>query len=97
MNLGIITQQSHRQLWRHLAKHGWHLSEPGDQYPPEQPRLFEQTVYRALAEDLISESKAAELLGISLGHLAARRRMSLENEADVTSDGGHPAERGLGA
>jgi Zn-dependent peptidase ImmA (M78 family) len=74
-DLGVIAQSTHSAFWRILVANGWDKLEPGDQYPSETPRLFEQTVYRALSEDLISESKAAELLSISARDLAARRRM----------------------
>ena len=46
-----------------FKKQGWHLREPGADYPREEPYRFHQTVYRALAEDIIGESKAVELLG----------------------------------
>jgi hypothetical protein len=36
--------------------------EPGDQIPPEAPGRMKRLVLRALAEDVISESRAAELL-----------------------------------
>jgi Zn-dependent peptidase ImmA (M78 family)/DNA-binding XRE family transcriptional regulator len=74
-DLGIISKSAHRQFWRNWVAKGWHEREPGEPYPGEQPRLFTQTVYRALGEDLIGESKAAELLLISVRDLAANRRM----------------------
>ena len=72
---GVIAKTKHSVFWRMLASKGWDKVEPGKQYPPEAPRSFEQTVYRALSEDLISESKAAELLSISVHTLAAHRLM----------------------
>jgi hypothetical protein len=42
---------------------------------------FSQLIYRALAEDLIGESKASELLGLSLVDLRGRRRMELSDAA----------------
>ena len=74
-DVGVIARSTHSAFWRMLAKKGWNKVEPGEPLPPETPRLFEQTVYRALGEDLISESKAAELLSISVWSLAASRRM----------------------
>jgi hypothetical protein len=38
----------------------------------EEPRRFERLCYRALAEGLIGESRAAELLDISVRELGAR-------------------------
>lgn len=74
-DVGVVSQSTHKAFWRMLANKDWNKVEPGDPLPPEIPRLFEQTVYRALSEDLISESKAAELLSISVWSLAASRRM----------------------
>jgi hypothetical protein len=38
-------------------------------------------VYRTLAEDKVSESKAAELLGLSLAEFAAQRNMEAPHDA----------------
>ena len=65
-----------------FRKQGWHKDEPGDQLPPEKPQLFEQLVFRALAEDLIGESKAAELLGISVRDFRDIRR-NMERAEDI--------------
>jgi len=74
-DLGVISKAAHKRFWRNLVSKGWNKTEPGEPYPSEEPRLFEQTVYRALSENLIGESKAAELLSISVSNLAANRRM----------------------
>lgn len=65
-DLGILPDVHYRAMLKHFRARGWHTKEPWTQYPQEQPKLFHQLVYRALAEDLISESKAAELLGSTL-------------------------------
>ncbi|WP_435105527.1 helix-turn-helix domain-containing protein [Arhodomonas sp. AD133] len=62
-NLGIIPDQAYKRLRQEFKARGWLKKEPFGDYPGEQPRVFEQLVYRALAEDLIGESKAAELMG----------------------------------
>lgn len=62
-DLGIISQHAARQLWIRFKSEGWHREEPGDQIPPETPGRMKRLVLRALAEDVISESRAAELLG----------------------------------
>lgn len=72
----VIEKTTHGKFWGYLKKQGWHLEEPGDAYPPEQSRLFKVKLYHAIAEDLIAESKAAELLNISLKDL---RNWSKEN------------------
>ncbi|MFS2006326.1 helix-turn-helix domain-containing protein [Duganella sp. CT11-25] len=80
-DLGIVTSTWRDQQARLFRSQGWHITEPGAAYPVEQPHVFEQLVFHALAEDYIGESKAAELLGMQLG--AFRKMRCLE--------GGHAA------
>jgi Zn-dependent peptidase ImmA (M78 family)/DNA-binding XRE family transcriptional regulator len=79
-DLGILTKAVAKRHWDFFVsqKEGadsWREKEPGEPYPKECPRRFAQLVYRALAEELIGESKAAELLALTLVELRARRRM----------------------
>lgn len=74
---GVISKAAHQAFWQEFAHKGWKEKEPGEPYPPESPRLFDQTVFRTLSEGLIGESKAAELLSITAYELAARRRMEI--------------------
>lgn len=60
----IIPHAYFQSLMKLFSSRGWNRGEPGDPLATEVPQLFEQLVYRALAEQLISEAKAAELLGI---------------------------------
>ncbi len=62
-DLGIITENTAARLFQHFRANGWHRQEPGDALPAEKPLRMERLIYRALAEDLISRSKAQELLG----------------------------------
>lgn len=62
-DLDIITPSTAKQLFQRFRVNGWHRREPGEDYPSEQPLRMERLIYRALAEDLISRSKAQELLG----------------------------------
>lgn len=64
LQCGVIHPMHFESLMKLFSARGWHRNEPGDPLPTETPQLFEQLVYRALAEQLISEAKAAELLGI---------------------------------
>lgn len=77
-DLGILPQARFQGMWAFFRSHGWDQREPDPQYPNEQTRLFEQRLYHALAEDLISEAKAAELLGMTLAQLHACRRMECD-------------------
>ncbi|MFV1983012.1 MAG: helix-turn-helix domain-containing protein, partial [Thiohalomonadales bacterium] len=80
-NLNIISDVTHKELWRNYMRH-WKAEgkEPGKQYEHEKTRLYEQLVYRALAEDVISESKGAELLGMSVMDFHACRKMECPND-----------------
>ena len=46
---------------------------PPRRVAPECPQLFDQLVYRALAQELISESKAAELMRMPLTEFQKKR------------------------
>lgn len=61
-DLGILSEESARRLFMDFKKRGWHRREPGDSTPSEKSERLERLVLRALAEELISESRAAELL-----------------------------------
>lgn len=63
---GVISEAVHLTMVKRFSANGWRKNEPGDPLPQEYPRLFDQLVYRALAEQYISEGKAAELLGIPM-------------------------------
>ena len=62
-DLGVITQSYSRQLWKQFRQKGWRTKEPGDQIAPEKPERLKRLVMRALAEDMVTRSRAAELLG----------------------------------
>jgi Zn-dependent peptidase ImmA (M78 family)/transcriptional regulator with XRE-family HTH domain len=65
-DLGIVTPAWREQQAHEFRLKGWHLTEPGAAYPVEQPHVFEQLIFHALAEDYIGESKAAELMRMPL-------------------------------
>jgi Zn-dependent peptidase ImmA (M78 family)/transcriptional regulator with XRE-family HTH domain len=75
-DLGIINQTAFAKLFRVFAERGWRtfpFAEPGTIEPAaEEPRRFERLCYRALAENVIGEARAAELLNISVRELDAR-------------------------
>jgi Zn-dependent peptidase ImmA (M78 family)/DNA-binding XRE family transcriptional regulator len=75
-DLGIIGQSEYARQFRVFAQRGWRAApfeEPGRLEPElEEPRRFERLCYRALAEHVIGEARAAELLGISVRELDCR-------------------------
>lgn len=74
-SLKIITLEVTRKLWKLFRENDWKEKEPDPQYQNEETHYFKHGVYHALAENLISESKAAELLGVSVMKLHACRKM----------------------
>jgi Zn-dependent peptidase ImmA (M78 family)/transcriptional regulator with XRE-family HTH domain len=75
--LGILTDDAAARIFRSFSARGWRKNEPDPVAPLAPSRRFEQLVHRALSEDLIGESKAAELLGERLTDFRQRRRMEL--------------------
>lgn len=74
-DLGIVIPAWHTEQAKRFRIKGWHLTEPGKPYPAEKAHLFEQLVFHALAEDYIGESKAAELMQLSLTAFQALRAL----------------------
>jgi len=65
-DLEIISEGVARGLFSAMKKLDWWGKEPGEQIPQEFPRRMERLVARAVAEELITVSRAAELLGLSV-------------------------------
>lgn len=73
-DLGIFPPSLYQRLAREFSRLGFR-TPPGyepNHLPEEEPRRFERLCYRALAEEAISEAKAAELLGITVHELSRR-------------------------
>ncbi len=68
-DLGVISESKMRSMFIDFGKRGWREKEPGDQILPEQPRKMNQLILRALAEGVISRSRAEELLNTPLQEL----------------------------
>lgn len=78
-DLEIITPLVAQRLFMLFRQRGWLAREPGEPYPAEpRPTLMRQMVLRAHAESIISESKAAELMGLNLNQF---RQESLGQDA----------------
>jgi Zn-dependent peptidase ImmA (M78 family) len=76
LDLGIIEKKAFSLLFKEFTKRGWRkepFAEPARiDASYEEPKRFERLCYRALAEGVISESRAAEMLGITLQALDKR-------------------------
>jgi Zn-dependent peptidase ImmA (M78 family)/DNA-binding XRE family transcriptional regulator len=62
----IISYEYSSSLWKLFKKEGWDKKEPSKPYPSEDVHQFKRLVLKALALEYIGESKAAELLGMSI-------------------------------
>ncbi|MHB8947126.1 MAG: helix-turn-helix domain-containing protein [Bacillota bacterium] len=60
---GVLSERQARRQLREFKRNGWKATEPGVQVPPEEALRANLLVERALAEGLISRSRAAELAG----------------------------------
>jgi Zn-dependent peptidase ImmA (M78 family)/DNA-binding XRE family transcriptional regulator len=67
-DLQLITDAGYRGMNIEFSRNGWRTNEP-EPLQAETPRRFESLAYRALAEDLITPSRAAELLQCSAAEL----------------------------
>jgi len=81
-DLGIINETLKRQIFIEFGKRGWRKEEPKP-VPKEHPTRFRRLCLRALTEDVISVSKAAELLDVGARELIA----SLDEPSDPSPDG----------
>jgi Zn-dependent peptidase ImmA (M78 family) len=74
--VGVISEPILTYAFQTIAR-GWRTQEPDELEPEnsrgqrERPQRFERLCYRALAEDFVSLSKAAELLRLSLPRVEA--------------------------
>jgi Zn-dependent peptidase ImmA (M78 family)/DNA-binding XRE family transcriptional regulator len=64
--LGLISANTFKMFQIYVSKHGWRKDEPGEYSGMEKANRFKQLVLHAAAEQIISYSKGAELLGLSL-------------------------------
>ena len=78
--LGIVSPAYRQEQAKLFRSNGWDIKEPGPDYPGEKAHIFEQLVFHALAEQYIGESKAAELMGMSLSQFRGIRSMSSFNQ-----------------
>lgn len=65
-DLGIISQKEYHRLFDIFTEKNWRQREPGDQILPEEPGRMKRLVMRAYTEEIISFSRASELLGQSI-------------------------------
>ena len=67
-DLGIIGETAVQNVFRGIGR-TWRTEEPCPLDRAEEPRRFQHLCFRALAEDVVSESKAAQLLNIPVSEV----------------------------
>ena len=84
-DLGIFSERLFRRLFDAFSSFGWRTPPYKEPYARdgERPKRFERLTFRALAEGIVSEPKAAELLGVSVYELNQRMEKppAFEHEA----------------
>lgn len=78
--VGLISEGQLKSWIIYSRREGFHKKEPGDYAGKEKPRLFDQHLLRALAEEYLTESKAAALASCTIPEI--RRKMAAGNALD---------------
>ena len=68
---GVVEEAVFKTMKRLVSSKGKYKEKSGETLPREKSMLFSQLVFRALSENYITESKAAELLGVSVAAFQA--------------------------
>lgn len=71
-DLGIISSHLKNYLYQHIIQMGWKIEEP---YPLERNEVsnrFDQLIFRAISEEIISMSKAASLKNMKLAEFRTK-------------------------
>lgn len=71
-DLGVITESYKKYYFQYINQMGWKVEEPYAYEGKETSNRFEQLIYRALAEDIISMSKAASLKNMKLAEFRSK-------------------------
>jgi Zn-dependent peptidase ImmA (M78 family)/DNA-binding XRE family transcriptional regulator len=71
-DLAVLPHSAAHRLLKRFRAEGWRETEPGDAYPRETPSRMQRLVLRAIAEDVIAERRAGELLGSPLSEYLDR-------------------------
>ena len=85
LDLAIISQSYYSGFCRMMSVQGWSKSEPG-YVAKEAAYRMRHLTYHALAEDLITPSRAAELLKVSLSDIEGKLANEYGRDMDVDQD-----------
>jgi Zn-dependent peptidase ImmA (M78 family)/DNA-binding XRE family transcriptional regulator len=81
-DLDIIDENTAERLFQAFSAKGWRKTEPGEALISEKPLRMQRLIFRAFAEDLISHTRAEELLGTALDPVWAVK--ALKNDVAAT-------------
>lgn len=72
--LGLISKALYSRLWTQIRALGWNGPQSNEPHrlEPENPQRMERLCFRAIVEGAVSESKAAELMRMSVRELDRR-------------------------
>lgn len=79
-DLTVITEAKRKEMIMQFSVRKWRKQEPGEQVARESTTLFPQLIFRALGEGIISEGKAAELMGMSLVSFHRERKLGWSDD-----------------
>jgi Zn-dependent peptidase ImmA (M78 family)/DNA-binding XRE family transcriptional regulator len=71
-DLGIISEYYMKYYFQYIVQMGWKVEEPYEYIGQETSNRFDQLLYRALFEDIISMSKAASLKNMKLAEFRSK-------------------------
>lgn len=74
-DLNIISNSYKSYYYRYINQMGWKVDEPYEYEGKEESNRFDQLIFRALSEDIISMSKAASLNNMKLAEFRSKTLM----------------------
>jgi len=74
-DLEIISESYKKYYYQYINQMGWKVDEPYQYKGKETSNRFDQLIYRALSEDIISMSKAASLKNMKLAEFRSQSLM----------------------
>lgn len=85
-DLGVLSENAYRTLWKTLSARGVAKRELGDSYPLERTSRHRRLVARGYTDGRISESRAAELLSVPISDLHQMLMDGVNSERSLEAD-----------
>lgn len=71
-DVGVINDRAATYYFQMFKQRGWHKQEPGDAYPRETTQRMYRMVLHAYSQQIVSERKAEDLLGMNWSEFERR-------------------------